>query len=46
MDSAVANAVAGEPGVGETEDKLCLNPLLSLLSRTFYDLSNDFFLEN
>ena len=27
--------------VGETEDQLCLNPLLSLLSRTLYDISNN-----
>ena len=41
-----ANTVSGEPAVGETEDKLCLNLLLSLFSRTFYDVSNDFSLEN
>lgn len=44
--STVANAVCREPAVGERQNKLGFNLLLSLLLRTFYELSNDFPLEN
>lgn len=47
--SAVANAVGfrgATVAVGETDDKLCFGSPLSLISRAFYDIGNDFSLEN